>query len=432
MSGSPKYTRAQLREIEERRLREERARRAEEEAARRAKEEARRRRERLANAKAEVRKFATDLGARIDRFDATEASRFVGGELQELRSDLRRAAEAAQKASDEAEVQKLGGALGRVGERLAQVSARGEAALFAAHLAKEEAVVDGLERRVAALDQERSRKFDGTGLDGVLALVAEAREALTRQDPAKAAKTAGAATARLEQHVSVVERRHTAWQQERHDALAAIAEAEDRVAGLEADEIVMRWCAAEVLALRGQIATAGDQVAAERFIPAREAAASIAQGVESCIARAQETQLKEERRQYVAAGIVQVMQRMGFVVQAGCPSLHDPSVPASDMIIQAQRLGGGAVAVSVPQEGEVWYDVDGFPMRVETGSDGQQVKSCDEAEQAITAMHQALEDAFGIQMSELMWEGKDPGRRARQADALPGSRDAAQRSGRRQ
>ena len=115
------------------------------------------------------------------------------------------------------------------------------------------------------------------------------------------------------------------------------------------------------------------------------------------------------------------MNQMGFVVQAGSPLLEYPGDPASASIIQAQRLGGGAIAVSVPQEGEIWYDVDGYPMRVETNSDGREVRSCDEAQEQIEQLHLAMEKTFGIQMGELMWEGRDPDRIRKAADRLPDS-----------
>jgi hypothetical protein len=122
------------------------------------------------------------------------------------------------------------------------------------------------------------------------------------------------------------------------------------------------------------------------------------------------------------------MGQLGLVVQAGYPPPEHAGVTSSATIIQAQRVGGGAIAVSVPQQGEIWYDVDGFPMRVEGAAHGY-ARTCDEAEEQINRMHDAMQQAFGIESSELMWDDKDPDRIRKTAKALPGSAGAQQRRG---
>jgi hypothetical protein len=166
-------------------------------------------------------------------------------------------------------------------------------------------------------------------------------------------------------------------------------------------------------------------IGAEQFAAVRAAVADLLARVDQTLAVAQEQQLKEERRQYIVEGLVQAMRQLGFIVQGGTPALEHAGVPASATIIQAERLGGGAIAISVPQEGDIWYDVGGYPMRLETGGDGQPAHTCDEAENQIEQMHAVLNEAFGIQMGELMWDGKNPTRISRQADRLP---DTAQGS----
>lgn len=214
---------------------------------------------------------------------------------------------------------------------------------------------------------------------------------------------------------------------EREKSLAALAEVGDRLAGLKADEVVLRWAAQEVKALEERMGAISGRIRAGRFALAQEEAAEILQQAERIVAQAQERQLQEERRQYIVSGLLQVLDRMGFMVQAGSPALEYPEISASATLLRAQRLGGGALAVSVPQEGEIWYDVDGFPRRVEAGRDGQPVKSCDEAQAQLEAIHATLEREFGIQMGELRWEGKDPSRIRKAAERLPDAAPTARR-----
>src|SRR5262249_34974879 len=150
------------------------------------------------------------------------------------------------------------------------------------------------------------------------------------------------------------------------------AEAGDRVAGLRADPVVQRWTAPDVEVLAGRLRQAEDLLAREDFARCQREAASLCGAADAIVAPARETQFKEDQRQYTVGGIVESMRQLGLVVQAGYPQPEHSGVPASATIIQAVRIGGGAIAVSVPQEGDIWYDLDDdhFPKRVESTAAG--------------------------------------------------------------
>jgi hypothetical protein len=73
--------------------------------------------------------------------------------------------------------------------------------------------------------------------------------------------------------------------------------------------------------------------------------------------------------------------------------------------------------------------VDGFPKREETTRDGKTVRSCDEAEQEIVRMHEAMKEAFGIETTELSWESKNPNGVRKTAERLPESAPAVRTRG---
>jgi hypothetical protein len=199
----------------------------------------------------------------------------------------------------------------------------------------------------------------------------------------------------------------------------ALAAANDRIAGLRADEIIVRWGSGELAALEERLERSSTLLSDERFDIVLAESAALLEASDAVVGHVQELQLKEERRQYIVQGIVEVMGQMGFVVQQNSPALEHPDEPNSATMIHAVRIGGGAIAVSVPQEGDILYDVDGFPKRTEMGGDGTTVRTCDEAEQEIDRMHEAMKEAFGIEMSELVWEGKEPDRVRKAAERLP-------------
>jgi hypothetical protein len=170
------------------------------------------------------------------------------------------------------------------------------------------------------------------------------------------------------------------------------------------------------------------RIDAGEFATAEAEITLIQEGIEPLLQKTQEAQLRDDRRNYIVTGIVEVMGRMGFIVQAGSPSAEEPNRPDSPTIIQARRIGGGAVAVSVPQDGEIWYDVDGFPKRLEPAPDGRLAPSCDEAEAQIDQIHAALDESFGIETGELLWQGKATQPDRKQSERLSENQGAPRRA----
>jgi hypothetical protein len=194
----------------------------------------------------------------------------------------------------------------------------------------------------------------------------------------------------------------------------------DRIAVLKADKIIMQWVRGEVEALEAKLTQIAAMIERGEWITVQAAVDTLLQETEDAVRRAEAMQLAEDRRQYVIQGIIEVMEEMGFVIQSGYPVLEYPDIPSSAAIIQAVRLGGGDIALSVPQQGEIWYEVNGFPMQTEESGAGQAVYSCDQAEIEIEKIHTLLEGSFGIKMGELRWEGKDHYRIRKTVRDLPG------------
>jgi len=192
-----------------------------------------------------------------------------------------------------------------------------------------------------------------------------------------------------------------------------------RIAVLKADKIIMQWVKREIEALEQKLAEITAMIEREEWAPVQAAADTLLRELDDVVRKAEAMQLAEDRRQYVIQGITSVMEKMGFIIQSGYPALEYPDFPSSATIIQAARLGGGDIALSVPQQGEVWYEVNGFPRQIEESSSGEAVYSCDQAENEIGKIHNLLKDSYGIKIGELNWEGKDPCRITKTAHDLP-------------
>ena len=86
--------------------------------------------------------------------------------------------------------------------------------------------------------------------------------------------------------------------------------------------------------------------------------------------------------------------------------------------LSATTAAGRSVGVSVPFDGQVWYDVDGFHEEATSTDTG--APACDHAETQLGDLHHILGERFGVVASEVQWEGKDPNRVLRGADSIGG------------
>ncbi len=223
-------------------------------------------------------------------------------------------------------------------------------------------------------------------------------------------------------HRQQVEKAYNLRQQQRIENLLLLEKVSDRISALKVDTIIMHWMNGEVRALENKLVEISAMIDKNEFALTEASTSALLMEAEDVVRKAEEMQLLEDRRQYVMRGIMDVMGGMGFTIQAGYPAPEHPNIPSSASIIQATRLGGGDIGLSIPQQGEIWYEVNGFPMRMEEFSAGQATYTCDEAEDEIVKINNLLKEAYGIQISEPRWEGKDPNRIKKAADSLPNYR----------
>ncbi|HZT41513.1 MAG TPA: hypothetical protein VFA07_04965 [Chthonomonadaceae bacterium] len=270
-----------------------------------------------------------------------------------------------------------------------------------------------LEREIESGPPGEAMPFDVSGRFTAHSLLAGIRAGLEAGDLQAAQRGLEQAEEALRAHTQTLAEERKAQRLRQAEAAHAYAEIHALVAGLKADGMVMRWHAravAEMEAQAGKVQEAGAPAAV--LEEARKQA-------DRLVAEANAAQLKADQRDYIARGIATSLADMGFVVSA--PAAEHPGHPASATVLQAASATGKSIAVSVPVEGKIWYEVDGYPRVTEAAVGGGECVACDEAEQVLTEMHARLEEAFQVHCGEITWEGKDPQRRMRKADELPSS-----------
>jgi hypothetical protein len=419
MSGSEKYREARLAEQRERQLREERARLAALEEAKRLAEERRRAAARLEKSRSALVLSIRGESARLATHEGTEGGREVARELRELAGRLGDLSSRAGGAADEATVGRLASELAKQSAELGDLIALGESRRLSRLVAKEEAELGAIAARFAEMDAKHSDKFDAPGRSEVSTLLASARESLAAKDLTRASPQVAAARESLARHRKEVDTRFTAWDSARRAAVQAVEGAGEKVAGLRVDDVCMFWAADVIDDLEGTIRGAREDVADERFDEAVGRSSAVLARIREILPEIQENQLQKEIQDYIVHGVGRVLEGMGFIVKDAFPDPSCPTHPQAPKILQAKRIDGRTLAVSVPQGDEIHFSVGGFPTRVVTSTRGEPARTCSEAVEQIDLMSDTLRDAFGVVSGELMWEGKDPHLIMKGEDQLP-------------
>ena len=283
-----------------------------------------------------------------------------------------------------------------------------------------------LERKVAQIPDAEAMKFDAAGRQQVRRVFEIVRDAIASQDPAAVRRPLTEATALVQKHLRQLLQGQRGSRHLQAQAFRQLADLQAMIAGLKADPGVMRWQAAGVAELAAQM-NAAQKAISDGWV--QQEIAQLSEYRQRCqiiLETANVAQMQAERRDYIADSIAQTLEEMGFNITFH--QAEHPDHPASAVILGAASNTGKGISVSVPIAGQVFYDVDGYVKHSVTSVDGNAAAVCDEAEQVLTEMHETLEDKFGVKMGEVLWEGKAPKRILRQANQLPKGERARDRS----
>jgi len=419
MSGSPKYSRT---ELEQRRQRELEAKRRQEAAAeaQRRQEAADRERQR------QLEQSRTQLQKQVQRFqtDLDRAQALVHpADFQTLHQDSQTLLPDLPHATNQTALKPLQQRAHQLVKRLEAAKAqkrRDDAEKQRlAELDQQRFELSELEQQVQHLDPAQVQKFDPTGAAQVQQALAAVHKALASGKPNTVKKPLTQATQILQTHQQTLEKALEQWQTAQNTALEQLQDLQSLLAGLQADPQIQRW-QAPVQAQLEQLEQQAQQAIAQEQFPQVAALLHQAQSqAAAAIAAANQAQLQADQRDYITDSIAATLEAMGFTIVHRQP--EHPNHPASATILGAASHAGKGISVSIPVEGEVYYDVEGYAKQTVQAVGGGSAAACDEAEQVIEEMHQILATEFGVNMGELMWDGKDPNRQLRKADDLPQS-----------
>ncbi|MCX6345167.1 MAG: hypothetical protein NT018_08830 [Armatimonadetes bacterium] len=297
-----------------------------------------------------------------------------------------------------------------------------------AELDRQSFALSELKRSLDEISPADCAKFDPLGRKAAEQALAKVDVFLSKGDPQAVRAPLSSAQDSLEKHVSTVVQARAEWLRRKGEAESAVNELNSLMEGLKADEVVLRWRSASVQAMAKMLQEADQAVLAEEFDAPSAILKQANAEVDKIVAEANEAQLKADERDYIVTSMGNALRDLGFEV--GPPQAEHPDHPASAIVFRALNTNKEGVAVSVPFEGEVMYDVGGYPLQTAQRVDGKgKAKICDKAQGMLEEIHTALAQRYGVNMGELSWEDKDPDRNVRAAEELPAGGDAAARGG---
>lgn len=416
MSGSPKYSRAELDRQRQEKLASDRRRKAEQEARRRQEAEERERQRQLEAERqrvtAQLQTLLTQINQQSDLIYASDRQK-LEQKGQSLQQQIQGVSVAYQFANLTTEIQQLQ----RVWEEAKHQKWHTEQEkLRQQELDRQKLALEDCDRRLAQR-LEDAQKFDESGLHFVQQSLAQVKGLMAHGNPEAVRPFLKDIQLAIAAYLDKVEALKQGWLAEKAQAEQELAQLQTAIAGLQADPVVMLWQEAEVWELLKVQQQAEKALQQEQFAQTALFLAQVRVSQAQVIATANTAQLKADQRDYIADSIAESLEEMGFSIVYRQPEQADH--PASAIILGAATNSGKGISVSVPVEGEVFYDVEGYSKQTVAAVGGGSAPICDEAEQVITEMHEVLAAQFGVQMGALDWEGKDPHRQLRQADSLP-------------
>ena len=259
------------------------------------------------------------------------------------------------------------------------------------------------------VDPENSRMLDER--------MSQAKQALEIGDHALALRRVAEAQVLWRAHEATVTHSRQRLAAIRDRTVGTLFDLQVQVEALLQEAVVATWCGTELQQFDALLCKAQEAADREDWLSASRATTQVAEALEPMLAKAQTRQLAEDARAHLVNSLIHVLQMQDFAVSA--PDLSEARNLDSAVVFRAVRPDRRSLGLTIPVSGRLTYEVDGYITRMESGAEGQDVATCDEAEARIQAIHQALAAEFGISTDGVTWEGQDPTRIQKGAKDIP-------------
>jgi hypothetical protein len=352
-----------------------------------------------------------EMIGQLDAFAQSAAGEHAENDLQSIRTRLTALGGGALR--EEGEIAAVARQLKEIRRLLKDATARANAGKLTSQVEQQQIALSHLKHEAAAC-RLLSLRFDPDGLRNVETLVGIVESHLKRRNLAKAQQEMARLQESFARHRALVEREQSQRNSLQEEATTALAVAQERLASMQVDELVRRWCAPCLEALARRVEQCESGVPAGRCAQVHQECKAIIAEADKLVAAAEEMQRCQEERNYVTKSMREILAEFGFRVEE-----FPAEQPSADARILATRPDGRAITVTVPLKGSLEVTTEGFTMEVFTGNDSQPARACKEAAKQIEAVVASLSEMYGVEIGELTCKRKDPDRPSKAAKRLP-------------
>ena len=432
MSGSPKRTQASIEEERRLALEEQRRRKAALEAVERDRVARESHRGRMGAIVARVREILNGIEDELRR---ARRSGVDSDQLHELEEQHRRLVVSADRASDFEAVSRIESqaeVFQSQVRKVVQEAQRGAAAPARAAVDKKATAALATEldqlRRLLPTDEPLSGPhFDGEGRQAVMRAIAATAAEISAGKAERAREKLDLARKAYRGHTANVVKLRRTWEASFHRSRATLEELRAQLDSARADQAVTRWSSSVLLKAETKLAAAESHLAAGAWINVSACVSQAKQAIEAAVGEAQEQEGQELERRYIVKSMLEVLSGS---FDCDVPRLVS-NEPGSAVVIRARKPSLAAprvVEICVNRDGAVEYRVEGYDMK-RSEEDGDVTATCDGAERDIEEIHRNLRECFGVETSQLEWEGKP--RRQAPSEAAEVARQDSRKRGRR-
>ena len=419
MSGSPKYSSVQIERQRQQKLELERQRLAEIERKKREAEAESKRQIQLEKERATI---YINIQTFITQIDSTN---IYSEDNQTLKTKATEYQAQLKTATNIDQLGQLTKTINQLQKDLAEAIRRkrrdDEAKKIQAELEQQRFELQELENIIAQIPATDAQKFYPSNQLKITTILNNIQSLFANKDPQKIKAPLQQAIILVQDHEATVNQQKEIWQNRAGQAEQQLHELEAILAGMQADPKLVLWQPQVIQQVQTTIEKAQEVINLEQFETVKIFLTQAQKAEKEALEKANQAQLKAETRDYITESIAQSLEAMGFEIVYRQPEYSEH--PASSTILAAATAAGKRISVSIPVQGEVLYDVDGYSKNTVSTVEGGTAKTCDEAEQVLEEMHQVLANAYGVQMGEILWDDKKPHDRLVQREDLPRSTD---------
>ncbi|MBL1209590.1 hypothetical protein [Geminocystis sp. GBBB08] len=399
MSGSPKYSHAELQRQEQERLERERKRKAEEEERKRLE----------AIEKERIRQLNVGKSKLGDKIQSAlnclqqQSSELYQQDFSNLETSFQNLLSQTQQAHTETDLEPISNQISPLRSQINEAVSRKrwdetqkqlQAELDQLRFQSEEFLA-----KFGHISSEDGEKFDSEGKVKAEQALSTINSTLATNDVNQIKSALSQANELVNSYIKTVEANRSQWQKQKMSAESSLNQLQSLIVGYQVDTNLMKWCGNLIPEFDEQVKLAQEAIASENFNEPATILAEVKAKGNELIEKANQAQIDRDKSDRIIEALMKSCKSLGLMVSQ--PNAEHPNHPATAMRLIAKDPTGKGFIASVLMKGDIHFEVQGY-QKTQRGK----FSSCDDAEIKLTQILQEMSQ-YGVNMGQLYWQNQD-------------------------